>query len=207
MSTMSVISLLSPFVAQWSRIFFFLRLTLGLASVIMNLPFSNSIRTPQVLLFDNDLWNRFFYFKKGSCFSDHTATLFSVVSSRRTSNVDRSGVRWFYVRQFHHFPTVRFPLWIRFCWWMAFHLLPVWYVISNITKCLRPNFLKLIEPWTSGLLGVIWVVLAIFLVHDSPETHPRITNDELTFLEPYCLKKQHGKKVHNACLLFYFPAS
>ncbi len=38
-------------------------------------------------------------------------------------------------------------------------------------------------------------MLAVFFVHDSPETHPRISSDELSYLEPYCLKKQPGKKV------------
>jgi hypothetical protein len=40
-------------------------------------------------------------------------------------------------------------------------------------------------------------VLAIFLIHDSPDTHPRISAEELAYLEPYCLKKQPGKKVNN----------
>jgi hypothetical protein len=47
------------------------------------------------------------------------------------------------------------------------------------------------------LFGVVWVVLAIFLIHDSPDTHPRISAEELAYLEPYCLKKQPGKKVNN----------
>ncbi|XP_046649856.1 sialin-like [Daphnia pulicaria] len=51
--------------------------------------------------------------------------------------------------------------------------------------------------YLSGLFGVVWVVLAIFLIHDSPDTHPRISAEELAYLEPYCLKKQPGKKYNS----------
>ena len=48
----------------------------------------------------------------------------------------------------------------------------------------------------SGALGCAWVILASVLIYDSPELHPRISPVELTYLEPYCLKKQNGKKVN-----------
>jgi len=44
-------------------------------------------------------------------------------------------------------------------------------------------------------MGAVWVVMAIFFIHDSPEIHPRIEIEELSYLEPYCMKKQNGKKV------------
>ena len=47
----------------------------------------------------------------------------------------------------------------------------------------------------SGMLGVVWVVMAFFLIYDSPDQHPRISAQELSFLEPYCMKKQYGKRV------------
>ncbi|XP_032784846.2 sialin isoform X2 [Daphnia magna] len=141
MSTMSVISLLSPFVAQWSRIFFFLRLTLGLASGL-------AFPTIQPL------------FSRWSA-PDERATLIGLAFAGFTLG-----------------SSITFPLSGFLC---EYGFAGGW-----------PSIFYL-----SGLLGVIWVVLAIFLVHDSPETHPRITNDELTFLEPYCLKKQHGKKYNS----------
>ncbi|KAI9554402.1 hypothetical protein GHT06_019674 [Daphnia sinensis] len=141
MSTMSVISLLSPFLAQWSRMFFFLRLTLGLASGL-------ALPTIQPL------------FSRWSA-PDERGTLIGLAFAGFTLG-----------------SSITFPLSGFLC---EYGFAGGW-----------PSIFYL-----SGLLGVIWVVLAIFLVHDSPETHPRITNDELTFLEPYCLKKQPGKKYNS----------
>ena len=58
----------------------------------------------------------------------------------------------------------------------------------------RPFWWLLLERY-SGLIGIVWVLLAFYLIYDSPEIHPRISFQELSYLEPYCLKMQDGRKV------------
>ena len=56
-------------------------------------------------------------------------------------------------------------------------------------------------------MGCAWVVSASILIFDSPELHPRISPEELAYLEPYCLKKQNGKKVTTADLIYILTNS
>lgn len=48
--------------------------------------------------------------------------------------------------------------------------------------------------YLSGLLGVVWVVLAQLLIFDSPEEHPRISPQERHHLEPYSMKAHCGNR-------------
>nr|CAH0107217.1 unnamed protein product [Daphnia galeata] len=138
MSVMSLISLLSPMAAQWSQLFFILRVLLGLTSG-MALP------TIQPL------------FSRWSA-PDERGTLIGLAFAGFTLG-----------------SSITFPLSGFLC---QYGFAGGW-----------PSIFYL-----SGLFGAVWVVLAIFLIHDSPDTHPRISIDELTYLEPYYLKKQPGKK-------------
>ncbi len=33
-----------------------------------------------------------------------------------------------------------------------------------------------------GLMGVVWFIVWVFLVYDSPQTHPRISDDEKEYI-------------------------
>lgn len=141
MSIMSLISLLSPVLAQWSQAFFAVRLILGLASVLLNfVPLTSNtwyhslqfhfriIKDVNVHPFR--LWN-----DQGFGVANNPAALFPLVGSGWTRNPDRISFRWLHAGQFHHFPDVRFSMRIRFRRWMAIHFLPFWLVPTVKPPC------------------------------------------------------------------------
>jgi len=58
----------------------------------------------------------------------------------------------------------------------------------------------------TGVLGVIWSIMWFFLVYDSPSQHPRISDEERTYIEN-ALNKAVKKKVvnlsHCHCYVYY----
>lgn len=113
MSIMSLISLVSPYLTQWTQAFFTTRLILGLASVIQL--FDNPIKIDIYIMAFSII---------GFGVANNPATFLPMVRTGWTWNVDRFGICWFHAGQFDYIPVVRFSLRVRLCWWMAIYFLP-----------------------------------------------------------------------------------
>ena len=43
----------------------------------------------------------------------------------------------------------------------------------------------------AGIVGVFWLVAFFYFVHDEPDMHPRISEEELLYLQKSIVKTKH----------------
>lgn len=79
--------------------------------------------------------------------------------------------------------------------WLAINFLFCRYgkTLDFNSKSSHNNFNICLLSFGSGILCVIWVVVAFFLVHDSPTSHPRISVEEKQYFVSY--SQSSSKKV------------
>lgn len=83
--------------------------------------------------------------------------------------------------------TVWISLPSELCWWMATHILHLWYVFT-LTKSVysknlfrdRQSGLFAYSPIGTGCL--LWCIAWFYIAYDTPAEHPRITEEEKDYI-------------------------